>query len=87
MTVDKDLAARLGDAVGAYVNQWVKANHAGPVPANEILSMLVTHAARLIQLAPDPQHRAHLIGEAVGILVEISEAPVAVSVFLCPKAA
>ena len=83
MAVDKDIATRLGDDVGDFVNKWIAANHAGPVPANEILSMLMTHAARLIQLAPDMGHRAHLIGEAVSVLVEISEAPVAVSVFMC----
>jgi len=87
MAVDKDLATRLGDDVGEFINGWIAKHHGGVIPANEILSMLMTHAARLIQLAPDDQHRAHLVGEAVSVLVEISEAPVAVSVFFCPKAA
>ena len=86
MAVNKALATALGDAVGEFVNRWISANHPGPVPANEILSMLATHAGRLIQLSPDPQHRAHLVGEFVGVVVETADAPVAVSVFLCPKA-
>lgn len=84
MPVDKTIAAALGDAVGEFVNKWISDNHGGLVSANDVLSMLATHAGRVIQLAPDAEHRAHLLGEFVGALVEFSEAPVAVSIFRCP---
>lgn len=84
MTVDKEVATALGDAVGEFVNTWVKANHTGPVPANEILSMLATHAGRLIQLSPDAEHRAHLVGQFVMGVLEASDAPVMVSVLRLP---
>lgn len=82
MPVDKDLATKLGDAVGDFVNQWAKEHNGGALPGNEALSMLITHAGKLIAGCPCPEARARLISQAIGALVASAEAPVIVSV--CP---
>lgn len=78
MPVDKDLATKLGDAVGDFVNRWAKEHNGGALPGNETLSMLITHAGKLIANCPCPE--ARLINQAIGVLVASAEAPVIVSV-------
>ncbi len=83
MPVDKKVATELGDAVGAFVNKWARENcPGGRMPGNEILSMLLTHAGKLIAQQPDIDQRVALVSQAVGVLISSSDAPVIASV--CP---
>lgn len=81
MSVDKEAACALGDAVAICINDWVQENLGGQVAGSEILSMLITHAAKVIATSPNPEHRVSLFVQATMALLSGCEAEVAVSFF------
>lgn len=88
MSVNMEIVEKLGDAVDEFVRDWAKHNiPGGTLEANDVVSALIGYAGAIIANHPDREKRAHFVCNAVGALVGIADADVAVATYSSAEAA